>query len=48
MVLLGLLLLLETFTELSAWVWIAVLLCSGLGLFFTWLAANREDPLKAP
>ena len=41
-------LLLETFTELTAWVWIAVLLCGGLALFVIWLASNREDPLKAP
>jgi hypothetical protein len=41
-------LLLETFTELSAWVWIAVLLCGGVILFLIWLASSREDPLKAP
>ena len=48
LVFLGVMLLLETFTELTAWVWIAVLLCGGLALFVIWLASNREDPLKAP
>ena len=48
LVLLGLLLLLETFTELAAWVWIAVLLCGGLALFVIWLASNRESPMEAP
>jgi len=48
LVLLGVMLLLETFTELTAWAWIAVLLCGGLALFVIWLASNREDPLKAP
>ena len=48
LVLLGILLLLETFTELTAWVWIAVLLGGGLGLFLIWLASNRESPMEAP
>jgi len=48
LVLLGVMLLLETFNELSAWVWIAALLCGGLILFVIWLASNRESPLEAP
>ena len=44
LVLLGIMLLLETLTELSAWVWVAALLLGGLGVFAVWLAANRERP----
>jgi hypothetical protein len=41
-------LLLETFSNLSAWLWVLVLALAGLGVLALWLATNREDPGQAP
>ena len=48
LVVLGILMLLQTFAEFSAWVWVLVLALSGLGVLALWLAVHRKDPRKAP
>jgi hypothetical protein len=48
LVVLGIMLLLERLvTDLSAWVWVVVLLGAGLCVLALWLATNREDLWKA-
>jgi len=48
LIVMGIMALLETFTELSAWVWIAVLVLAGLGAFVFWLAGSGEHPWEGP
>jgi len=48
LVVLGVMLLLQTFTELGLWAWVAVLALAGLGTFALWLVANRRGLRQAP
>jgi hypothetical protein len=48
LILLGAMLLLETFTDLSAWVWIAALAVAGLGVYGVYLTDRSEKALLIP